>query len=86
MRGDEATIDKQITPFMIDDIGGSAAQLLLEGKMKENMVLIGVYSMKTHTPQELERIFKERFAGKVYESVCDTEKGIVRVFEERNHE
>ena len=53
--------------------------------MNENMVLVGVYSIKT-TPQELERIFKERFAGKVYEAVCDTEKGIVRVFEERNHE
>ena len=51
--------------------------------MNENMVLVGVYSMKTHTPQELERIFKERFAGKVYEAVCDMEKGIVRVFEER---
>ena len=54
--------------------------------MNENMVLVGVYSMKTHTPQELERIYKERFAGKAYETVYDTEKGIVRVFEERNHE
>lgn len=51
--------------------------------MNENMVLVGVYSMKAHTPQELERILKERFAGKVYEAVCDTGKGIVRVFEER---
>lgn len=48
--------------------------------MKENMVLVGVYSMKTHAPQDLERIFKEQ---KVYEVVYDTEKGIVRVFEER---
>lgn len=71
---------------MIDDIRGRAAQRLLEVKMNENMVLVGVYSMKTHTPQELERILKERFAGKVYEAVYDTEKGIVRVFEERNHE
>lgn len=71
---------------MIDDIDGSAVQRLLEVKMNENMVLVGVYSMKKHTPQELERIFKERFAGKEYEAICDTEKGIVRVFEERNHE
>lgn len=54
--------------------------------MNENMVLVGVYSMKTHTAQELERIFKERFAGKEYEAICDTEKGIVRVFEERNND
>ncbi len=71
---------------MIDDTDGSAAQLLLEVKMNENMVLVGVYSMRSHTAQELERIFKERFAGKVYEAVCDTEKGIVRVFEERKRE
>lgn len=51
--------------------------------MSENMVLVGVYSMRSHSAQELERIFKERFAGKVYEAVCDTEKGIVWVFEER---
>ena len=49
--------------------------------MNENMVLVGVYSMRSHTAQELERIFKERFAGKVYEAVCDTQKGIVKVFE-----
>lgn len=54
--------------------------------MNENMVLVGVYSMRSHTAQELERIFKERFAGKVYEAVCDTQKGIVRVFEEREKE
>ena len=71
---------------MIDDISWSAAQLLLEVKMNENMVLVGVYSMRSHTAQELERIFKERFAGKVYEAVCDTQKGIVKVFEEREKE
>lgn len=72
---------RQVTQKDIEDI-----TKMLNAKMDGNMVLVGVYSMKTHTPQELERIFKERFAGKTYEAVCDTEKGIVRVFEERNHE
>ena len=34
--GDEANSDKQTTPFMIDDIDGSAAQLLKREKDEQS--------------------------------------------------
>ena len=54
--------------------------------MNEGMYLVGVYSMAAHTVGELERMLDERYGDKKHEAVCDVQKGLVRVFTERERE
>ena len=51
--------------------------------MKEEMYLMGVYSMKMYTVGELEMKLAKRFGCGAYEAVCDVVNGIIRVYAPR---
>ena len=51
--------------------------------MNKEKYLCGIYSMKNYTVAELERMLEERYAGREYEVVCDTNEGLLRVYTER---
>lgn len=54
--------------------------------MSKGMYLAGIYSMVAYTVEELERMLDERYGDKAHEVVCDVQKGLVRVFTEREKE
>ena len=54
--------------------------------MNEGMHLVAVYSMAAYTVGEFERMLDERYGDKPHEVVCDVQKGLVRVFAEREKE
>ena len=52
-------------------------------EVKEEMYLIGVYSMRMYTVGELEMKLAKRFGCGAYEAVCDVVNGLIRVYAPR---